>query len=243
MKILIRKTLLIIFATMFVLSAQSQNISYGVIAGADITNMHLSDVHGYKNKDMYTPVLSYNLNGFVSYKNDFFMGVSIEPGIIRKGGIQLFDYLNSQYQPVNQKVIASITSIQLPLLLDFFITDRLYISAGVELEYRISEKAIMTDEATTIHVFAGSAPLYAVRGTGPNTIGDNIIPDENYPKMYYSGLVGLQYRINKRFDSGLRYGFSLKELYSINWAMENKTYLASSNLYTSYLQLSLKMRL
>jgi len=238
-----RNHLLIAFAAMFVSSVQSQNISYGVIVGADITNMYLKPVPFSEQNGMYSPVFSYNLNGFVSYKSNSFLGLSIEPGIIRKGGVQLFDYMNSQSQPVNRKVIASINSIQLPILLDFHLNDRLYISAGVELEYRLSQKAIMTNEATTNHIFAGSVPLYVVRGTGLNTYADDIIPDDNYPSVYYSGLAGLQYMINKRFDVGLRYGFSLKELYSVLWKDEYNVVMGNSNLYTSYLQLSLKVRL
>ena len=243
MKIYKRRALIIAIVALFISSVQSQQISYGVIVGADITNMYLRPVHLANQTGMYAPILSYNLNGFISYKSNFFLGISVEPGIIRKGGVQLFDYLNSQSQPVTNQVIASITSMQLPILLDFHLTDRFYISAGVELEYRLSQKAIMTDKATTNHVFAGSVPIYVVRGTGPNTNGNNILPDDNYPSMYYSGLAGLHYKINKRFDVGLRYGFSLKGLYSVLWEDENKVPMGYSNLYTSYLQLSLKVRL
>jgi len=243
MKILRRNYLLIVLVAMFVSSVQSQNISYGVIAGADITNMYMNPVSLSDNKGMYSPILSYNLNGFVSYKSPFFLGISIEPGLIRKGGVQLFDYMNSQSQPVNHKVIASINSIQLPVLLDFYLNDRIYLSAGVELEYRLSQNALMTDEATTNHVFAGSFPLYVVRGTGLNTKGDNILPDDNYPPVNYSGLAGLHYKINNRYDVGLRYGFSLKEIFSVLWESESENIMGYSNIYTSYLQLSLKVRL
>ena len=204
MKIYKRRTLFIAFVAMFILSVQSQNLSYGVILGADITNIYLKPVPFSAYKEMYSPILSYNFNGFISYKSDFFLGVSIEPGFIRKGGVQLFDYLNSQSEPENHKVIFTNSSLQLPVLLDFHLNDRLYISAGAELEYRVSQKAVLTDETTTNHVFAGSFPLYV-----------NVIPNDNYPSVYYSGLVGLQYKINKRFDVGLRYGFSLKELYRV----------------------------
>ena len=101
MKINKRNNLLIARAAMFVSSVQSQNISYGVIVGADITNMYLKPVPSSNYNGMYSPVFSYNMNGFVSYKSNFFLGLSIEPGFIRKGGVQLFDYLNSQSQPVS----------------------------------------------------------------------------------------------------------------------------------------------
>jgi hypothetical protein len=236
-----RKSMLIAFIMLHIFSVQSQNIDYGLIIGADITNMYLKPVFHTENKAMYSPILSYNFNGFISYKTNFFLGFSLEPGIIRKGGVQLFDYLNSQYEPVNQKVITSITSFQLPVLLDFHINKSIYLSAGVELEYRLTQKAILTNEATTNQFTGGS--LYVVRGKGPNTIADNIIPDENYPFMYYSYIVSLQYILNNRFDLGLKYGASLKELYSILWVDINHEAMANSNLYTSYLQLSLKVKL
>ena len=237
------KILLIVFIALQAMLVKSQNIRYGVIVGADITTMQMSDVPSFNNKSIYSPLISYNLNGFVSYKGDSFIGLSVEPGIIRKGGIQLFDYLDSQYRPINKQVIASITSIQLPVLVDLHINDKFYISIGVEIENRISQKAKMTDTPTTQHIFAGSYPLYVARGTGLNSIGDDIVPDDNYPSIYYSGLVGMQYMINNRFDIGLRYGTSLKQLYSLTWRDEFNSVMGVSKLYTSYLQLSLKVRL
>ena len=79
--------------------------------------------------------------------------------------------------------------------------------------------------------------------TGADTNGNDILPDKNYPSMYYSSLVGLQYKINKRFDVGLRYGRSLKKLYSVLWVDEFNAAMGHSNLHTSYLQLSLRVRL
>lgn len=238
-----KNLMIIAFVTLQTLSVQSQKISYGIKVGADLTNMHLLNVPQPGYESMYSPLLSYNLNGYVSYKGDFFIGLSVEPGIIRKGGVQLFDYMNSQYQPVEKQVIASITSIQLPVLIDFHINDRLYFSSGIEIEKRISQKAIMTDKATTKHLFAGSYPLYVTRGTGMNTIGDDIIPDSNYPSIYCSFLVGIQYKINKRFDIGCRLGTNIKDLYVITWRDEFGDPMAASYIYSTYTQLSLKVRL
>lgn len=238
-----RNLIIIALVSLQTFSVQSQKISYGIKVGADLTNMYLIDVPRLGSENMYSPLLSYNLNGFVSYKGDLFIGLSVEPGIIRKGGVQLFDYMNSEFLPVNKQVIASITSIQLPVLIDFHINDRLYFTSGIEFEKRISQKAIMTDKATTQHVFAGSYPLYVTRGTGMNAIGDDIIPDNNYPSIYYSFIVGIQYKINKRFDIGCRLGTNIKDLYSITWRDEFGEVMAVSYLYSAYTQLSLKIRL
>mgnify|MGYP007068606290 CR=1 FL=1 len=54
---------------MLVLSVQSQNFSYGIIVGADITNMHLSNAPTTASENMFDPLLSYNLNGFISYSD------------------------------------------------------------------------------------------------------------------------------------------------------------------------------
>lgn len=238
-----KKILFLALILLQVISTHSQNINYGVIIGADVTNMHLTHIPTNQYKNMYSPILSYNINGFVSYKGDFFIGISAEPGIIRKGGVQLFDYLNSRLEPVNKQVVASMTSLQIPILVDFYLNDKIYISAGIEAEYKISEKTVMTNKATTNHVGMGQGYLYIVRGTGPNTNADNIIPDEDYPGFYYSGILGLQYRINERFDAGLRYGVNLKNIYYLVWADANDNFMSSTELYTTYLQLSLKVRL
>lgn len=227
-------------------SVQSQNFSYGVYLGSDITNLYLYPVPDGNKSAMFSPVLSYNFNGFVSYKTGFFLGFSIEPGIIRYGGVQLFDHLNSKYQPVTNQVKATINCLQIPVLIDFHLNDKLCISAGVDMDYTLSMKSIQTDDATTMHFLAGEFPLYATFGTGPNTIADNIVPDSKYHFRYYSGIIGLQYKLNKRFGVCLRYGFSLNKIYGFNWEIisnDGLMEMENSNIYSAYYQLGCKIRL
>jgi len=229
---------------MFATTVQSQNFSYGVIVGADITNLELKGVPMLDaDGGMYLPVLSYNINGFVSYKTSFFLGMSLEPGFARKAGIQLFDYMNSNYEPVSKQVYTTYNALQLPVLLDFYLNEKLSLSVGCELDYIISQKARILEEATTKHVFAGSVPLYASLGNGPTTLSDYIVPGNEFHFSYYSPLFNIQYKLNDRYALSLRTGFSLTELYNINWITEDKMHMGSSGIHSSFYQLALKIKI
>jgi len=217
---------------------EAQGLSYGVIIGTDASTMKMKNVPvDIEYTSMYAPLLGFNINGFVSYKSKSFWGISLEPGFIRKGGVQLFDYMNSHYMDIHYKVKNEFNSLELPVLFDIYLNRKLYVSAGLEFEYRLSEKAIMTDQVTW-----NDQSVFVAKALGNNILADNILPDNNN-RLSYSGLVGLHYNINSRFDLGLRYGIGFKELIHVVWLDSYGYFGGESNVYNNYLQLILKVRL
>lgn len=229
-----------LFGLMFFLSItiEAQGLSYGVIVGTNASTMKMMNVpKEIEYTTMYAPILGFNVNGFVSYKSKSFWGFSLEPGFIRKGGVQLFDYMNSQYLEIHYKVRNEFNSIELPVLFDIYLNRIFYISAGLEFEYRFSEKAIMTDQITW-----NDQSVFVAKSLGNNVFADNILPDNNN-RLSYSGLIGLHYNINSRFDLGLRYGIGLKELIHVYWLDSYVEFTGESNVYNHYFQLIMKIRL
>ena len=231
---------LTIFTT---LNAYSQGFSYGISIGTGLTNLHL-DKNAISDKSgMFAPTISYNMNGILAYNFNALIGVSVEPGIARIGAKQLFANFDSQYQKINQQSIISFLFLQIPVLMNFRATEKLTISAGLEINHLISQNAKLTDKATTKNYLDNTYPLYASFPTGINSIADNIVPDKNYNFKTNSALLGAEYQINKRFAIAMRYCFGLKSLYYINWQDEYRTNQGGSEVFISNLQLALRTKL
>lgn len=66
------------------LTAFSQNFKFGLAAGIDITNAHLTNKPDgyYSDNQVYYPMIAYNFNGYIGYKQSESWGLSIEPGFI-----------------------------------------------------------------------------------------------------------------------------------------------------------------
>jgi hypothetical protein len=188
--------------------------------------------------------LGLNINSFgITYNFNTLIGVSIEPGIARIGSKQLFANIDSQYQKVNLQSIISFHFLQLPVMFNIRATEKLTFSAGYEIDHLISQKAKLTDMATTKNYLDNSVPLYTSFSTGSNTIADNIVPDKKYNFNTNSVLLGTEYQINNRFAIAMRYGLGLKSLYFINWQDEYRANQGSSALFISNLQLALRSKL
>ena len=99
-------------------NVNAQNIEIGIAAGFNISS--LDNTNSSKNNFIYelSPIATYNLNGFLSFKNRSFWGFSIEPGIIRKGWNQSYNSLESENK-------LRVYYLQMPILSDFYLSDRL----------------------------------------------------------------------------------------------------------------------
>lgn len=234
----IRKIVLFVLIFLLYTTIGAQELSYGVIIGTDASTMKMINVpKDIEYTSMYAPILGFNVNGFISHKSKSFWGISLEAGFIKKGGVQLFDYMNSHYLDIHYKVKNEFNSLELPVLFDMYLNQKIYMSAGLEFEYRLSEKAIMTDQVTW-----NDQSLFVAKDLGNHVLADDILPDDNN-RFSYSGLVGLHYNINRKFDLGLRYGIGLKELIHVNWLDSYGYFGGESNVFNNYLQLILKVRL
>lgn len=129
-----KRTLLIIGLTLFFLiNLSAQNLELGLKSGFGISNAHITNLPDTENhSDIFSPTLSYSVNGILNYKSNGLWGFSFEPGIIQKGWV-------SYKGNINENKI-TFQYFQLPILSNFHLSDKLYFSVGPEINYLMNTK-------------------------------------------------------------------------------------------------------
>lgn len=175
----------IITATMVVFgwitSYSQSNLQYGLSGGIGLSNFNYSafDDLPVFNHD---PIMSYNLSAYIGIRPTEKFGLSFEPGYSRRGG-------KVGLLPGVIPVSASwkMEYIQVPALLDFYLTDRFSVSAGPELSWRVDSNA--------------------------DYIG---LISENLDRKFSAGIVaGIHVAVHDNVDVGLRYHRALTPVASI----------------------------
>jgi len=149
----------------------AQKIMYGISTGFNVVNRNYSDY------DVSSPIISCNANAYIGYKSQGYWGLSIEPGFIRKG-------CNFHYAPYRFKIRDSY--LQMPILVNIYFTDKLFLSAGTEIAYYTQ--------------FLGTY--------------DDLLSYRK--KLELSGLIGINYNISKKIDIGLRYNHGITSISSFS---------------------------
>ena len=124
-------------------------------------------------------MLSFNANAYIGWKGDGIIGLSAEPGYIQKGGVIKENYTGSE-----ENLRTMLNYLQLPVLLDVFITEKLSASIGPEVSYMLSAK-IKSESGSTTEI------------------------DWYDKKFELSGMAGMQYAITPHFTLGLRYSHAI----------------------------------
>ena len=210
------KTIWLTFALILFsgLSLKAQDIKFGVLAGLDVAKAHMTNIPDIaKDATAYYPMISFNINGYAGYKSAGFWGLSVEPGFIQKGGVVQYDK-DSQDDDVRFQLFYA----QLPILADFYITDKFFASIGPEFAYLINAKAKSKDHSNDIWSFY-----------------------DNYFEI--SGLIGLNYNIIEKVDIGLRYSHGITYTRKITWTDENGKPLGESKEYNQYFQLIVRFKI
>ncbi|MDD3077822.1 MAG: porin family protein [Paludibacter sp.] len=234
-----KKVILTIVAAVYIITCSAQKISYGVTAGIGLASMFMADVP----KEifytwMYAPVPSYNLNAFVSWRVSGLLGINIEPGYIKKGGVQLFDYKDNHFRTISYRSNIDFDYLEVPVLLNFYFLKNFYASIGLEFGYRFDERAKLTDIVTW-----NDQSFYVAKSAGFSEYSENILPDED-DRLNYSGILGINYSLNNKLDIGLRYGVGLNKIMNVDWVDEyGFSSLHESEIYTEYLQAILRVKL
>jgi len=73
-------------------------------------------------------MISYNANGHFEFRSTGNWGFSLEPGFIQKGGLKSY----------NHDIRVKRNYIQMPILVDLYILDKLFVSVGPEISYLIN---------------------------------------------------------------------------------------------------------
>ena len=219
-------------------TTNAQSIEYGFELGLGESAIHMSDVpQGILYTRMYNPIPIYSINGLVSYKSNSFWGLSVEPGIIQKGGVQLYDSRNSKLQLIRNNVFVVEHYIQLPILYNIYWGKRVYFSVGPEVAYRLSESA-----STTNTVNSTDYSISAYKALGHLAIADYILPDVDR-RLEISGVLGVNFCVNRKFDLGLRYSYGFHNLVDVTWVDEMGFMLGHSSTHNQYLQFLMKFKI
>jgi hypothetical protein len=193
------------------INLNAQNFDIGVATGFNMVSVN--DIHSSDDDFLYTvyPIASYNLNGFLSFRNKSFWGFSVEPGIIRKGW-------NQSSSGLNEKIKIRLNYLQIPILSDFYLSDRFYVSIGPEINYLINAK---------------------------NKYGSDTQDIVKYTNRFeLSGMIGISYKINEIISTSIRYSHGLTEISDdIIWTNTEIENPEDSKEFNQYLQILIKMRL
>ncbi len=201
----------VLFALGLLLISQagiSQNFKFGAQIGINGSSEILSKAPDQLGRTTYQPALTFNINAHIDYILSKRWSMAIEPGFIQKGTRVSFSANSSRLNAYY---------VQMPVLANFHILDKLYVSAGPELSYLVA----------------------ANNRTNGNTY-NNITSYEN--RFDLGALVGINYEIHKNLDLGLRYGQSFIPNSRIFWTDEFGDMLAISKTYHHYLQLLLRVK-
>lgn len=159
-------------------------------------------------KEIYDSKTTLNLNAFIEYKSKSFWGISIEPGFIQKGSKENFYSFEEGEFDYSQ-----LNYIQVPLLAELFATEKLYFSIGPEFSYLLSAKM----------------------KSGDSKIDITDIYDKRFE---LSGIMGLNYKIFKKFDIGIRYSHGLTRILELG-----STHNGQAKEYNKYFQFLIKYRI
>jgi hypothetical protein len=193
-------------------STQAQEFNFGASAGVDVSNIRVSKTSSFDVVD-YDPMVAFNLNAFAAYRSASFWGITAEPGFIRKGAI-----LSVAFDPEKYESQFRLNYIQLPLLADFYLTKRLFLSVGPELAYLISAKVNYDGNTTDI--------------------------SNGYdPKFELSGMAAISYAILPRVDIALRYSHGFTTISEMEFTNETGEPIGEAKEKNQYLQLVVRARI
>lgn len=191
------------------INLKAQEFKFGFQAGLVLTKSQLKNTP--EPIDPFRSMISFSANGYLGYKSSQIWGISLEPGFIQKGGIQGRDIHN-------ENIKIKLAYIQVPVLVDIYLSDKIFFSIGPEFAYLISAKAKSKAYSNDISGF--------------------------YDKKFeISGLMGLNYTIIDKVDIGIRYNHGL--IYTQKIIMTDSMGLPLGEIkeYNQYFQLFIRFRI
>ncbi len=110
----------------------AQGFSFGVKTGIDLVRIsaHLNSSDRLGHPD---PAIGFNINAIIEYRMANKFGVTMEPGYIRKG------YSKALSHSGDADNVVKLNYLQVPILLDYHVTEKLAISIGPEIGFSLSD--------------------------------------------------------------------------------------------------------
>lgn len=194
------------------LNLTAQSINYGIQAGFGVTVPHVPNT--FTEKRLLYTMGSFSINGTIEYRFSGILGMSAEPGYIRKGGVARFGI-----NRIMSDFAIQLNYVQLPILANLYFGDKFFISIGPEFAYLLNKDGNLDFSQDAFTPFEDNA-------------------------FEISGLVGVNYSITTRIDLGLRYNHSLTQFTEVSWIdFPSGNILAQSKAYNQYFQFILRYRI
>mgnify|MGYP002713053141 CR=1 FL=1 len=184
-----------------------QNWSFGAQTGVTIANeIYKSDpkelLADYNLETKNDPVIGYSLNAHFEYKSKGIWGVSMEPGFMMKG---------TQSKAGGVKL--NLLYVQIPVLSDFYLVDKLSLSIGPEFAYLLSAKR-------------------------KNDFGTSPI---SLDKFDIAGIIGANYKIYNNLSAGVRFSNSFIKNSEVIITDSNNQLAGEVKIYNRYYQLFIRV--
>lgn len=183
-------------------SYSQSNLQYGLSGGVGLSNFNYSafDDLPIFNHD---PIMSYNINAYFGIRPNEKFGLSFEPGYSRRGGkVGLLPGVI----PVSANW--KMEYVQLPAMLDFYLTDRISVSVGPELSWRVDSNA--------------------------DYLG---LISDNLDRKFSTGLLaGIHVALHENIDVGLRYHRAFTPVATINLPGIGEIIKPKLSMYNQYFQ-------
>ncbi|HHB79099.1 MAG TPA: PorT family protein [Saprospiraceae bacterium] len=109
-------------------SGQAQSFHFGLKGGVDLVTAYskASNNISFELGHDQSPILSYNANFVMEYHGVGKIGFTVEPGFIRKG----YGFPNFSSEGIHKVYLSY---IQVPVLMDYYMSDKFAVSAGMDL--------------------------------------------------------------------------------------------------------------
>jgi hypothetical protein len=158
----------IILTMLFCLNSNGQSLKYAIGTGLNFCNViSVSN----SSRVLNLPLLTTGINLQIKKEGNKKFDLRIEPGYMMKGGASYFDDIRYNHL---------LHYLQLPVLIDYNLNEKLFLSSGLEFAYLLNAKKYYNDDGTP---FNRSFEL--------------------------SLLLEFGYRLSDKFDLGVRYGHGL----------------------------------
>ena len=196
------------------LKLKAQNIKLGFLSGLVVTNAQVTNkIDIYNDYRVFYPMISFNINGYFENKFSITWGIAAEPGFIRKGGIVRFGV--NHYMSI---IKLQLNYVQLPILVNLYCTNKLFVSLGPEFAYLINSNGNLPSISTGFNYFKENA-------------------------FELSGLIGLNYSISKKADIGFRYIHGFSNISVLKWTDGYGPEIGQSKVYNQYLQFLIRFKI
>ena len=211
-----RWTFAILFSLFLITSSlcYSQGFKLGIQAGYDLTDIRNSDVEEVIDFD-YKAMSFYNFNLFLMYQGKGRLGISLEPGYIKKGANATLIYAGTKIEDFAK---LKMDYIDLPLLLNIRLIKKLSLGIGAQGSFLLKA----TEEYT---------------GGYTQDVTDDL---EN---IDMAAVAGIDYNLFDFLDIALRYSFGFTPITDITFTDNTGVEVGQMKLYNQVLQFDVRFNI